>query len=380
MAGPVPEFLCSSRAFVCRAPLSYARSRSFTSSTARRKQGVFPTFPQTSSPDLDALLSTFRTNIFLPSHLPRRQRSLIYRPALQHHLLGDDPIIIDLPTKPAGKETESFTLVPLDHLKDEPSTKAAFHKLLNLFTTKGDWNVLPTFLEGLKGSGRKVTQRMAEKIARHATEAGRIRIIIQCLQMVDRTGIKLDNVNLAREVMLGSLGTAIRGGWSDESLAKAAKQAEEILDLMEDPGHTPSKEASKMLDPRQAPDIVAVAMGLVAVRAAKASEATDLEGKVEKHARKVLDLWKNAEITSPITTWWDANRELIKWGPVEQAMVVALQVLGEESDTGGRLATVLKRDVQPLVETAKNVLLTDGAKKRQRRGMIMYEELARALP
>lgn len=341
--------------------------------------GLLPTFPQTSSSDLDTLLSTFRTNIFLPSYLRRAQQNLIYRKHLHRLLLGDDPINIELRTSLPGNENETFTLVPLDRTK-EPNTKASFHKLLDLLKTKSDWDILPAFLQGLKDSGRKVKQDMAEKMVRHAVKAGRMGIMVECLRMVGTTGIKLDHVGLAREVMLGALATAYHGGWSEEALAKAVRQAEGMLVLMEDPLHVPADQAPQTLDPQRAPDVIGLAMGLTAVQAVKFGEGKDEARKVEKYARKVLQLWKNAELGLPVASWHDANRELIMWGPVEQAMIATLRVLGEQSEIGKQISTVLRESVQPRVERAKEILLSDRLSEEQRRGPILYEELSRALP
>ncbi|MCJ1287574.1 hypothetical protein MMC26_006926 [Xylographa opegraphella] len=351
-------------------------TRPFSSTPPRPKHGPIPTFPPTSSPSLDALLSTFRTNVFLPSHLLRPQRALIYRRSLQHQLTGEDPITLTLPTaSPDGSGSEDFTLAPLDHLRDEPATAPAFNTFLSLLRTTADWRLLPFFLEGLRTSGRKLAPARAEKMVRRAAAAGQMGIVGECARMVARTGVKLDEVGLAREMMWGAVQTAVLEGWSAQGTAAAAKQAEGTLVLMEDPAHVGGERAR---DPRRAPEVVGAGMGLVALRAGKAGEG-DAGGKVEKLARRTLDCWRYAELGGRDGSWWDANRALMWWAPVEVGMRAAMKVLGEQSELGRRLGEVLKADVEPVVQKAKGILEREGPAEGRRRGIVMYEELQRAL-
>ncbi|MCJ1385567.1 hypothetical protein MMC17_008690 [Xylographa soralifera] len=349
--------------------------RPFSTTPTNRKNGPLPTFPPTSSPPLDALLSTFRTNIFLPSHLLRAQRALIYRPSQQHHLTGDDPITLTLPTaSPLGRSTEPFTLTPLNHLRDEPATTPAFHTLLSLLRTPTDWHVLPLFLAGLHTAGRALAPALAEKMIRRAAAAGQMGIVGECARMVARTGVRLDLVGVAREALWGAVQTAVRAGWSAEGTAAAARQAEGLLVLMEEPAHVGAQKP----DPRRAPEVLGVGMGLVALRARSGGER-DVGGKVEKWARRMLDCWGGAELGVREGGWWDANRALMWWAPVEVGMRAAMGVLGEQSEVGKRLGVVLRADVEPVVRKAKGILERDGPKKGRRRGMVMYEELQKAL-
>ncbi|MCJ1403007.1 hypothetical protein MMC11_006229 [Xylographa trunciseda] len=379
MAGHHPISLRSTSLCLRQACTAQPTTRSFSSTTARRKNGPLPTFPPTSSPPLDALLSTFRTNVFLPSHLLSAQRALIYRRSQQHQLLGEDPITVSLPTTASSDSAEeTFTLVPLDHLRDEPATAASFHALLALLRTKADWHILPSFLEGLKTSRRKLSPAMVEKMVRRAAAAGQMGVVGECARMVARTGVKVDNVGLAREVLWGTLQTVVLAGWTPKGTAVAAKQAEGMLVLMEDPAHVGGKRGAKGTDPRRAPEVVGVGMGLMALRAVKSGEG-DVGAKVEKLARKMLDCWKHAELDVKEGSWWDANRALLMWAPVEVGIQSAMKVLGARTELGKRLGAVLKADVGPVVQKAKSILQRDGPTEGRRRGMVMYDELQKAL-
>ncbi|MCJ1293750.1 hypothetical protein MMC34_005305 [Xylographa carneopallida] len=357
-------------------------TRPFSSSPPHRKHGPLPTFSPTSSPDLDTLLTTFRTNIFLPSHLLRAQRALIYRRSLQHQLTGEDPITITLPTaSPTSRGSEAFTLSPLDHLRDEPATAPSFNTLLSLLRTKSDWHVLPFFLEGLRTSGRKLSSALLQKMVRRAAAAGQMGLVGECARMVARTGVRLDEVGLAREGMWGAVQTAVLGGWSAEATAAAARQAEGLLVLMEDPAHVVENKSGsqKGVDPRKAPEVLGVGMALMALRALKSGEG-DAGGKVERWAKRTLDCWRYVELgVREGGGWWDANRALMWWAPVQVGMKAAVRVLGEGSELGTRLGGVLSADVEPVVRRARDVLEREGPKEGRRRGMVMYEEMWRAL-
>jgi len=218
---------------------------------------------------------------------------------------------------------------------------------------------------------------MAERMIRRAGQAGRLNIIIEILRRVERTGLKLDDVYLARVFMFGALQTATQSGWSAAGAAKAAKQAEEGLFFLEDPKHAPEEDSPRTLDPRRAPDVVASAMGLMAFHGLKGKDAT--EGlKVEKYAKQVLDLWENRDMDIEEGDWPGANQKLVVWGMVERGLEWTVHLLGVESEIGKQVDEVLERDVRPLVKKCKEILL-EHANDKPRLGLITYEELERAV-
>lgn len=256
--------------------------------------------------------------------------------------------------------------------------------MLDLMQTKSDWDAFPSFLEGLKGSRRKVTRAMAEKLARRAGQAGRTGIVIEILQRTERTGVRLDHVALARHVMRGALQRAIQSGWSEAGIARAAKQAGVIMELMEDPAHVPADNERRDWDPRRAPDVVGLAMTLMAFKVLKAGEGEGKRDmlKVEKYAKRVLDLWKNADLYVPASEgfgWSDANTKLLIWAPVAQGMRWAIRALGEQHETARRLGTVLRGDVEPVLEKSERVVEESAPQKEERAGVIMLKEMERAV-
>ena len=284
-------------------------------------------------------------------------------------------------------KTESFTLVPLDHLKDEPATKASFHQVLSLLATAPprDWAVLPGFLEGLKASKRKVTSAMAAKLIRHAADAGRMGVVIDCVRQVDRTGVRLSDVALAREVMWGAVQTAIRSEWSALGVGKATRQARGMVEMMEDPRHVGVRQKEKgrkdrqvaAVDPRRAPEVLGVLLCLEAIRVVKYGVDGD-KVLLEALAQKVLGLWPHVDLDVGENSR-GANRALMMWAPVEVGLRATIGVLGEGSPLGKKLGQVLRTDVAPVVEKARGVLEADPPAEGQRRGMALHEELKKVL-
>ena len=305
-----------------------------------------PTFQPTSSPELDALLDNLRQNIFIPASLFRGQRNLIYRKSKQHALLNpDEPVTITLSTG------EPYTLRPIDRNTDEPNSRKSFHRALVMMNQPQDFDALPGLLEGFILAKRKVTDIMQEEMIRKCAQCGKGGIVLKCIQEVEKTGIKLDRVNVVRAAMLIPVFQAANGKWGKEGLNKACKSAESILNTLEDPHHVPSLLGYEDHDPRIHPDVVGVVLSMFATRAVRFQSSQDEDGKVEKYAQRMLSLWGNAELTPSIrANFHFDNYRLAQWVPAWQGMNMALRVLNSKSELGRRLQDRLQNDLQPLVE------------------------------
>ena len=389
MGSLAPSIPACTRHCLRQSSSHFSHFRCFTTSPVRPTKGSFsshlysiyiahiyvdvlPTFSPTSDPALDALLTTFRQNIFLPSLLLRSQRALIYQRSKQHHLLGEDPVTVSLPTKTSSQDPapETFTLTPLDRQKDEPKSRKTFHKVLSLIKEKRDWDVVPSFLKGLKISGRVVDGNMQEKLIRKAAEAGRMGLVIELLREGEKTGVGIDSVGVAREVMWGALSSAITSGWSKEDVKKATTHAVLVLELMEDPNLGVGKGVRDKMDPRKRPEVLAIVMGLKVFDGAQ-------EKEVEAWAKRVLQTLENADTGVEKRDWRDANDKLMMWTPVRWGMKMALNVLTEEGGLRRRIETALNGDVQSTVEKALRVV-RDFSPEGRRRGVLLYNDLEKS--
>ncbi|KAA6413547.1 MAG: hypothetical protein FRX48_03293 [Lasallia pustulata] len=368
MAGQSPEVLLCCRACLRR---SAPQTRSFTTSSSQQKHGPLPFIP-TSSPTLDTILQTWRSNVFLPSHLLRPQQLLVYKKNNHALLTGEEPVTVDV-------GPEIHTLVPLDHRTSEPNTKKSFHEILALLHTPADWKNMVPFLEELRTARRKVTPAMVQKLVRKANERGRQGAVMEILQSVGRTGVVLRGAELVREVMGGAVMRAQAAGWGDgEGVGRALRYAEGVVDLCEDPRHT----EGRMIwgdDPRARPEVVGTVMLLAGVKVKRFQGGKDEDGKVRRYAERMMALWRYAGLDLEGKDWNAANQILFTWSPVWHGMRIALEYLEEGSDLAKEVKGAMTRDLEPVLERAKDLVVVNAPDGRRPRGLEMYESLAAEL-
>ena len=220
-----------------------------------------------------------------------------------------------------------------------------------------DFDTIPGLLEGYKVAKRSVSEYMKEKMTKKCAQAGKGGIILRCIQEVERTGFKLDDLGVARAVMMIPVFQAANSEWSKEGLEKASKSAESILNMLEDPRHVADPAKAKDLDPRIHPDLVGLVLAMFATRAVRFQSSQDEDGKVAKYTERMLSLWENADLTIDEANFHTVNFRLANWAPAWQGMNMALRVLNSKSETGRKLSDALQKDVQPLVEKARDMLL-----------------------
>lgn len=327
--------------------------------------GALPTFQPTPSPQLDTLLATFRSNVFLPSHLISLQKDLLYKKKNHPLLTSDEPATVRL-----GDEV--LQLHPLSHVKDEPNTRASFAKALDLMTESGDFKNLPGFLQGLKTARRSIKDYQLEKAVRRANESGRQSIINDCLRRTESTGLSLGNLRVAREVVWGATLRAIQSDWSQKGVEKAAKYAENVWELMHDPRH--GEKMHGMENAKRRPEVLGV---LVQLSAARATMSGD-KSAVEKYVSLMLSYWERGreEMALEEGDWNDANYKLLMWAPVWHGIKLARKVLGAQSPLGKKLGERMSQDLGPLVEQCQEILSANPPHEGTRRGLNMYERLS----
>ena len=264
-------------------------------------------------------------------------------------------------------------------------------QLLDLMKEKEDWACLPGFLEGVRTAGRKVGFEHWEKIIRRAAQANQLGSAVECARRVDRTGLSLTTTGVVREFVYGVMLSTIKSDWSEEGVERAARHGEGILEMVEDPRHAnvqkPNllREASTRLgnplkgDPKRQPDIVGAVMGLVATRASRYGNGKDNHGKVERYARRVVALWKYAELKVDEKDVHHANYMLTTWAPVWYGIQIAKVILGENSLSGRELQGTCFGQVQAVVKRSRQILASHKPELETRtRGENLYEALASA--
>ncbi|KAL8912092.1 MAG: hypothetical protein Q9171_002880, partial [Xanthocarpia ochracea] len=332
---------------------------------------ALPSFAPTSSPELDALLSTFRSNVFLPSHLLKLQQNLIYKKK-NHRLLTntEEPATVRL-----GNEVHA--LKPLDHRVDEPNTRKSMAQIVELCKEGRDWVNMVPFLMGLKTAGRKVKWWQFEKIIRRMGVKGGLGAVMEMARRVEETGVKLGHVQVAREAMWGGVLKCVQSGWSKEGVKEGEKFVEAMWQMLSEERHVDRNATGKETDPKMKPEIVGVLLWIRALRSSLFGESQDVDGKIKRAAEMVLAVWKNADLTVDDNGWYDANHKLMMWTPVWHGMKMARKIVGENTVLGRDLATTITSDLEPLLRKAQENVSRHVSEDSSRRGLLLYDELSK---
>lgn len=296
--------------------------------------GTVPSFTATSSPELDALLSSFRNNVFLPSHLNAEQQNLIYS-AKRKKLLIEEPVRVDL----GG---EIFRLQHVDRTKDVPSLTKGIIQAASLMKTQEDWlNIFP-LLAGYRKCPKKLTLEQKDRLVRKAGKAGRIRVLVEAAKRVDYTGFTLKDPHLVSEMAWYAQHDSASRQWQKN--ARALSCVEEIAFLLEDQRHAGGFEI-KIQDPRARPELIGILLQLSAVETIKGrEEGRDTEAekinveRVKKYAERLRAVIEQGhEVSLSLTLSGTTSKYgedhifLYRMAPIVHGMKLAERILERRS-------------------------------------------------
>ncbi|KFY01504.1 hypothetical protein O988_02702 [Pseudogymnoascus sp. VKM F-3808] len=349
--------------------------RAFTSSRSHQKSG-FPTFQPTSSPELDTLLSKFRDTIFLPAHLSKKHRDLVY--AFKHKkALETIPVMVEI----GGEEVR---LKHINKTKDVPNQRKGLREALKLMKDKKDWDNFPLLLEGLHSAERKLDDVSLEVFVRTASKVGRQDTVLESARRVSKTGFRIDTRQIAKTVVWWIQYRAMINGFSPAETKKALSMAEQIAILMEDEAHA-GKRVADSEDPRTSPEVIGFLLELSALNA-KHQGGKDENGSVEKYAKNLLASLRDKEfeglqqrlktVDPARVPEVESNSMLQTVAPILLGVRTAVSILGASSDTTRQLRdleTKLAAQVSQDVEVLKAVTASEG-----RLGLQVYEMTAGA--
>jgi hypothetical protein len=294
--------------------------------------GAVPSFTETSNVELDALLSTFRKSVFLPAHLSKQHRDLVFG-ARHKKTLEDEPVNIEI-------SGEDFTLAHVDRTKDIPDATKGLFRAVALMEDKKDWDNLPVLLEGLATAGKQIKLQHWQKLVRLAGKAGRQDTIIECARRVAKTGFALKDQALVRDVLWWIQYKAAKSNWGAKDTKKALAMGEQVSVLLESESHAGSKSVVKSSDPRASPEVVGILLEL-AVADAKLNEGKDIDGKVKMYAERLVGVIRgDVEVKSalPIPTGdIERNHWLSHVSPILYGMKGAGDILGKSSASSEQL-------------------------------------------
>lgn len=256
---------------------------------------VIPHFTPTSQPELDAILSKYREEVFVPEILSQAHRRLMYRPTRHPTLLNDTGVSVSV------TEEEEIRLQPkfLTNRPERAKTMARIAKLLGDDESGEAWSNLRPFLEGLKASHWKVPESFFEQICRKANILGLHRVIVECVEQAETTGAELSQPYLARELLQGAHQRALEDSFKGEEFERSRKLAQHIVFLLERTEHCGTKKTfyqSGQYDMRRSLFVNSVLLEMNAARTLHASDKpTDTTGEVGRGVARVLALSQGPE-------------------------------------------------------------------------------------
>ncbi len=124
---------------------------------------------------------------------------------------------------------------------------------------------------------------------------------------------------------------------------------------------------------RKAPEVVGVMVEMEASRMVKGGG--DRKGELEGWVERLLGVWARGDMELLEGDWSDANQKLLRWAPVWHGMVLARRVLWEESRLGKELGDKVEKDLEPVLNKAREMVAENAPEKGIRRGLKMYEQL-----
>lgn len=192
------------------------------------------------------------------------------------------------------------------------------------------WSNLPGLLVGLTGYGRTPDDAMMGKITRKAVNAGRLDVIIQCLEQSRFTGMTLKKEVVLRNVVLGLHRQAQNDNWSEGAVRKGLAEARQLALMLEAEEHGSGKVLSRD-DPRQRPDIIGVYLELAAVNAYKFQDKQDKGGVLSAYVTRLIScIGEMAQPPSFAPPKYGPVFEMLEGVPIWHGLKLAQKVLGDQ--------------------------------------------------
>jgi hypothetical protein len=266
-----------------------------------------------------------------------------------------------------------MVLQPLDRFTDEPRTRPTLNKLLDLMQTPNDFALLPDLFRELRLAGRDPGPGMVAKTVRKAANKGQVGIAIELFRRTESTGLKINQEEVAKEVMRGAVERVVLGEWEQNVLDKAIKNVEVAWRLMGEPKQRDVRTKTETRDAREVPEVVGAALALVAARATKFGGAKDEDGQVMEWVNRFLKTTGRNEIELDETNWWDCNEKLMQLAPMVVGARLAAKVLGNTPETQELRKTA--QLAERTIELAKGALESTLEEGQQRRGLQLSNSL-----
>ncbi|KAE8374238.1 hypothetical protein BDV26DRAFT_296169 [Aspergillus bertholletiae] len=284
-------------------------------------KNAIPTFSPTSSAELDQALNRFREELFIPFGLGTQQRRLMFRQKYADRL-EEEPVSVSV-----GEDEEPFLLRPMD--PQSRPTKKEIVDVISLMQTTKDWQNLVPFLSGLRMSHRLIKSDRWQWLVRRAGQADAIGIILEAAKQSERTGLRLNDLDIVQRIFFELHCKAQRGEFKDPEVSKAFTLAKQFVSLMEAPEHI---EHNVERDPKRKPFVIGTLLELSAARAINELGGNDEGGLVRSYAQRLLGSWSLGNFNRDTKNWHSVDHVLQEIVPIYNGMKLALKVNGISND------------------------------------------------
>ena len=405
---------------------SQPRRRPFSQTSAFRAK-TLPHFPETTSSELNDLLSTVRTTHLLASLLAKPHRNLVYKPK-NHTLLRNDPgvnitladgerirlqPITDLPPFPVRKTelrryldilTKSSTTntssdsddssEPIQSSVVEPDTEdtsppdptTSLSPSSTPSAPQDPWSTLLPLLSGFADTTVPVSATFRENVTRKAGETHNLHRILEVAESVKLTGFTLADENVTREIMLQCHSLVQQGVTNGDKkmVEKGWRYARHVvMDMMEMRGHCARQGLSKFgkgqRDLRGDLWIVGALFEACVAKVVVVDGGKDEAGLVQQMVKRVLGVVRNTAVMAQAPgeeenkLWVERRleRRVPLWNGLRMALnTKGLVIDGGEGERKGleRLLVKLDGEVQDL-----RPLVKERADGKSRRSLMMLE-------
>jgi hypothetical protein len=226
---------CTSRAF----------STAHLHSNPNYKPPFLPTFPKTSSSNLDSSLKLIQEQILVPVYLSKAQRRI-----LRNKPASRSPKANPRSNVPAYSSSDTsltlrigdvdLTLRP--EAPDAPRKRSGFrtHVFLDAVkhtATNEDWRVWKDVFRGYDSAGVPIRQVVKAMWVRKALEGGQLELVLEMVKGAKWSGISLKDAELRDMVFKAVREKAEAEGWEREEVERMRKMATGLLVRMETKEH-----------------------------------------------------------------------------------------------------------------------------------------------
>lgn len=348
------------------------------------KSGQLPQFIESETvPELDALLSEIRSKILVPSYLKEAQRKLVFK-TKNHQMLLNEPFWVDV-------GDDSVQLTPLDKTKDIPATWKSFSTAMQLMgDSPHHWQNLNPLLEGIKvsRSGKDLKSWQQQVIVKTAGNKGMAHIVLEGVRSAERTGLRMRDVRVAREVLWACRMVAVLGEWSAVSTDKAVRYSTQIATLMDEESHCGGKASEtkdlfeSLGDPRRQPDIIGAALELAAVRADLHLAGEDTDDVVAKLTERLManierdpHTSKTGEPEKQKAQAAEADYQLERWVPVLSGLQAAKKLLSDATPHRAEVDQKIQELREKTMQWRATIAKSGDPSTERRRGAQWFDAL-----